>query len=62
MTGHYPAAYAALFIVSFYLSVVAGFLTHIVACIIDGRWGLLILGTIIPPLGVLDGWAIWCGW
>ena len=40
---------------------VAAWLTHVVASIMAGTWGLLIAGAIFPPIGVVNGIGIWLG-
>lgn len=39
----------------------AAWLTHVVACISDDRWGLLIAGGIVFPVGIIHGIGIWFG-
>lgn len=36
-------------------------LTHVVVCINDAAWGLLIAGAIFFPVGVVNGVGIWMG-
>lgn len=40
---------------------VAAWLTHVVTCISDDRWGLLIAGGIVFPVGIIHGIGIWLG-
>lgn len=39
----------------------AAWFTHVVTCISDDRWGLLIAGAIFFPLGIIHGIGIWFG-
>jgi hypothetical protein len=41
---------------------VAAWVTHVVVCIRAAEWGLLIVGTIAFPLGVVHGAGVWLGW
>lgn len=40
----------------------AGYLTHVVVCIRDEKWLLLIGGCIAAPVGAIHGWGVWFGW
>lgn len=40
---------------------VAAWATHVVNCIIAGKWLLLIAGAIAAPVGVIHGVGIWFG-
>ena len=40
---------------------VAAWLTHVITCISDDRWGLLIAGGIVFPVGIIHGVGIWFG-
>lgn len=35
---------------------------HIVTCIQNQEWLLLIAGAFIAPVGMIHGWGIWLGW
>lgn len=35
--------------------------THVVSCISDDRWGMLIAGGIVFPVGIIHGFGIWLG-
>lgn len=39
----------------------AAWLTHVVTCLIEGRWGFLIAGAIAFPIAVVHGIMIWFG-
>jgi len=40
---------------------VAAWLTHVITCISDDRWGLLIAGGLVFPVGIIHGIGIWFG-
>lgn len=40
----------------------SAWITHIVICFTDDRWGFLIAGAILFPLGVIHGIGTWFGW
>lgn len=40
---------------------VAGWLTHVIVCITEERWGFLIAGAIAAPVGVVHGIGRWFG-
>lgn len=39
----------------------AAWLTHVVTCLTDDRWGFLIAGAIMFPVGIIHGLLIWFG-
>jgi len=47
------------------LSVVAwvglAWLTHVVTCISSAKWILLLIGTIVFPVGCIHGTCVWFG-
>jgi hypothetical protein len=43
------------------LLLLAGLVQHIVTCISDERWFLLIAGAIAAPVGIIHGFGIWFG-
>ena len=47
-------------VVAFLLAFFA-YVQHIVTCIGQEAYGLLIAGAIFFPIGVLHGWGIWLG-
>jgi len=52
---------AGLLMLSFYVSIVAGFVQHIITCIKEEAVLFLTIGVILPPVGVIHGWGIWLG-
>lgn len=44
-----------------YIAFFLAWLTHIVTCISDDRWGLLIAGALIFPVGIIHGVGVWFG-
>ncbi|WP_316200931.1 MULTISPECIES: hypothetical protein [unclassified Bradyrhizobium] len=61
MTGHYPAAYFVLLYIASVMTSVAAMATHIITCIKAGSIGFMILGVLLPFVGVIHGWGIWLG-
>jgi hypothetical protein len=51
----------ALWIICCQLIAAAAYITHIVTCIKASAWALLVIGCIIFPIGVIDGWCHWLG-
>lgn len=43
------------------LSSTAAWVTHVVATVSAGAWLLLIIGTLVAPIGVIHGWMVWFG-
>lgn len=39
----------------------AAWLTHVVTCLVEGRWGFLIAGAIAFPIAIIHGIMIWFG-
>ena len=40
----------------------AGWCQHLYTCIDEGRWGFLLVGSIVSPIGIMHGWGVWFGW
>ena len=47
--------------IGFALACFFAWLTHVVVCIADGVWGLLIGGAVFFPIGIVHGFGIWMG-
>lgn len=43
------------------LSVPAAWLTHVIVCLTAGKWGFLIAGALLAPIGIVHGYGIWFG-
>ncbi len=43
------------------LTLIAGWVTHIIVCIQTAAWALLIAGAIMFPIGIVHGIGIWFG-
>lgn len=43
-------------------TVIAAWITHVILCIKSTSWILLIFGIIVPPIGLIHGFASWFGW
>ncbi len=53
--------HSSLFEVFLMLISIAGLATHIILCCGAERWGFLIIGTIITPMGIVHGIGNFCG-
>lgn len=47
--------------VLFTLTLIAGWVTHIIVCIQTASWALLIAGALMFPIGIVHGIGIWFG-
>jgi hypothetical protein len=36
-------------------------MTHVIVCLTDGRWGFLIAGALFFPIAIIHGVGIWLG-
>ena len=56
---------AILLIIGFWIVMIVGtfgaWITHIVVCLTDEKWGFLIAGAIMFPIAIIHGWLIWLG-
>lgn len=41
--------------------VAAAWATHVVVCVMEGLWGVLVLGLVVCPVAILHGVAVWLG-
>ncbi len=39
----------------------SAWLTHVIVCLSDGRWGFLIAGAICFPIAIVHGIGLWFG-
>ena len=37
----------------------AAWVTNIVACCIQGEWSNLLVGVLVPPIGIIHGIGVW---
>ena len=44
------------------ITAIPAWITHIVVCIRDETFVLLLAGAIVFPVGVIHGWGCWFGW
>ena len=49
--------YIVIFIATF-----GAWLQHVIYCITYEKWGFLVAGAIMAPIGIVHGWGIWFGW
>ncbi len=50
-----------LFMVSIILAMSSAWLTHVVTCFQDDRWGFLIAGALCFPVAIFHGFGLWFG-
>lgn len=43
------------------LASVLAWLTHVIYCLMLGKWGFLLAGAILAPIGIIHGFLIWMG-
>lgn len=46
---------------AFTIASIGAWLTHILVCLTAGKWGFLIAGALLPPIGVIHGFGLWLG-
>ena len=51
----------ALLYLCFVASVLGGYFTHVVVSLMAKQWLFMIVGTLLAPVGIVHGWAIWLG-
>lgn len=47
--------------VAFFILMFSAWITHIVNCLSDERWGFLIAGALAFPIAIIHGVGIWFG-
>lgn len=50
-----------LIVLPLFLAVPAGWVTHVVHCLQNEEWILLIVGAIFFPIGIVHGIGLWFG-
>jgi hypothetical protein len=50
-----------VFAITFALTLLAAWLTHVMVCLVAGAWGYLIAGAIFFPVAVVHGIMLWFG-
>lgn len=43
------------------IAALAAWITHVVVCLSAGKWGFLIAGALVFPIGIIHGVGIWFG-
>jgi hypothetical protein len=56
-----PKIMLFLFGAGFALAFFAAWITHVVVCLSDDKWGFLIAGAICFPVAIVHGIGIWFG-
>jgi hypothetical protein len=44
-----------------FITAFAAWLTHVITCLSDDRWGFLIAGALFFPIAIVHGIGIWFG-
>lgn len=52
---------ALLTVVALFVWLAGSGLTHVIACLENGSWGLLITGVLFYPVAVINGTGVWFG-
>jgi hypothetical protein len=47
--------------IAFYGAFIVAWITHVVVCIQNAAWALLVIGALMFPIGVIHGFMIWLG-
>ena len=50
------AAWVAVILATF-----GAYVQHFITTVSSEQWVLMVLGAIIPPIGMLHGWLVWLG-
>lgn len=50
-----------LFVIGFFLTLIAAWFTHIIVCLSTAAWGFLIAGAFFFPIGIIHGVGLWFG-
>ena len=48
-------------VIALWLTIIAAWFTHIIHCLIAGKYLLLIAGAFIVPVGIIHGVGLWFG-
>lgn len=61
MINRYADELFVLFMISAIVVPIAAWFTHVIICIGDEAWGLLIAGAILFPIGIVHDIGLWFG-
>ena len=50
-----------LLLVIFIITSFLAWLQHVITCIVNETWVLLVVGALAFPIGVIHGWMLWLG-
>lgn len=53
--------FGIIFFIGIALATVGAWVQHFITTVSEEMWVLLVVGAIIPPVGVLHGWLVWFG-
>ena len=45
--------------VAVFLATAGAYVQHFIASVQQEQWVLMVLGAIVPPVGMLHGWLVW---
>lgn len=49
-------------VVALIIAMCAAWLTHVITCLLVGKWGFLLVGAFVFPIAVIHGVMIWFGY
>lgn len=47
--------------IAFIFTWIAAWVTHVLVCIKAAAWVLLVIGIVVPPIGIVHGVGVWFG-
>lgn len=56
-----PSVSAALAGIILFLMLIAAWFTHVISCILQEQFVLLVAGAVMAPIAVIHGFGIWFG-
>ena len=59
-SGYGPLV-AVMALITLFFTIIAAWFTHVIVCIKAAAWILLVIGIIMPPIGLVHGIAVWFG-
>ena len=61
MTDFFTSITNLMLAVVFLVLTVGAWIQHVITCILEQTWILLIIGIIVPPIGWIHGIGVWFG-
>ena len=60
--GHAITAVGGIiFTIAIIVATAGAWIQHFITTVSEEMWVLLVVGAILPPVGVLHGWLVWVG-